>query len=179
MTYRSDKTIVTKYKGYLEILLNNQTEFQIRFKSSHVANPNTLAHNIRAAISASQHYEEYRGFADLKDRYRIRVVGIYVICELRNSIDSDISNQAQKIASSVSPVIVAERLNKVSYKEINTLLGMAGCIVSNPNIQEFNFPEASLSPDDQVRLIKLAESKGYKVTLNQDKGIEVIKNGTN
>ena len=177
MTYRVDKTIVLKYKTHLEILSKNSTEYQIRFKSSTVSNPNTLAHNLRSAINASALYEDCKHFSDLKDRYKIRVVGAFVVCELRNPIDSDIYNQAQKIVdSALDSSVKKEKINSVAYKEVVTLLGIAGCIVSNPNIESFNFPEAILLADEQVRLIKLAESKGYKVVINQEKGIEVIKN---
>jgi hypothetical protein len=154
--------IVKKYQEFLDRLLVNK-EFMIKFTASD-GRANTLAHNLRSAIKATQSHDDFKEkYAGLDTKYKIRVVGTLVVCELRNYTPSDASQEKVNVnplekekSNTLSP-------DKQTFKEVDSLFGIVGAITDNFSINSFIFPSIDLTPIEIEKLNKWAEKKNIRL----------------
>lgn len=154
MAYTSSVNAILRVREHLDTLVNSKTSFEWR-----VSNPQKFAYQLREAFKVARQYkEQYPHFANLSDRFIIRVTKNTVFAQMKEVLD-------------VQPIA----LGKITIDNARSPMEVVGAALMH-KAPIMHFPNASLDPNDVNKLQKWAEISEYSCNIaNDNNGIVLNK----
>jgi hypothetical protein len=156
VSYARSKKAILKVESVLKDLLEATDD--IAFVSTE---PQRLAYCIHEALRSAAVYPEYTNYAELRNKFVIRVKSNKVLAEIRNR-------------QPVALKIMKEQLSKMTLDEVTDVLGIVGAAVKH-KATELHFPLAILSQDDLRTLYNWTVTSGYHIIHHDNAGLTLTK----
>lgn len=149
---------VKRVEKLLQTLVEAETDEDVMFATRE---PARLAYQLHEALRVCEKFPEYKHFAILRDKYKIRVRSSRVLMERR-------------LKSVVAIKVDNRPLQRMTIDGVDNLLGIVGAATVN-KVSEIFFPDANLSQNDLLDLYNWARQFGYFVISHDDAGVTITK----
>lgn len=144
----------------MELILKqlNDAQDDLIFQS---LEPHKLAYHIHEALKSAAIFPEFHEYAQLRDKFIIRIKYNKVIAELRSK-------------PQVGLAIIKEQLAKMTIVDISSVLGIVGAAVTH-KAADMLFPEARLNEQGLGELYQWSEPAGYYIINHGDNGLTLTR----
>jgi hypothetical protein len=156
VSYARSKKSVTKVEQVLKQLLEAQEDMVFLSQE-----PHKLAYAIHEGLKSSAIYPEFQKYAELRDKFTIRIRNGKVLAELKHRAPIPLG-------------VVREQLGKMTLREITSATGIVGAAVANKST-EIYFPDAKLDSSSLSELYQWTEPAGYYIINHGDNGLTLTK----
>lgn len=145
------------------------------------SNPERLAYKLREAMRAAEkHEEDFPGFTQLRQQYRLRALEEGVICEwlISSPIKGVVLGQEGEPESrppESSPSRTSQKPYKKTLPEVEDSVDMLASALTFSGESELHFPNVQLSHDDKERIAGWCEGQEWKLIDHHDAGATLTK----